>query len=101
MPKRFATFALTGLIGLTLGAGIGVAAAQTGYDPPPPPEVIKAMPEAAQMDAMHDAMVEQMPPALVEQCDEMHQTMGGVMGRGQMESMMGGPAGDQHRSHHR
>jgi hypothetical protein len=101
MPKRFALSALTGLVGLALGAGIGVAAAQAGTDSPPRAEATATMPDGTQMDAMHDAMREHMPGALAEHCDEMHGSMGGVIEPGQMNSMMSGFTGDQHRSHHR
>jgi hypothetical protein len=100
MPKRFATLALTGLIGLAAGAGIGVAAAETGRGELRPNESAPMLDQAA-MDTMHDAMRDQMPADLAQQCDDMHRIMGDEMDPGQMGSMMGGPTVDQHRTHHR
>ena len=84
MPKLL-TLAATGLVGLVLGAGIGVAAAD--QDGP-------------------TRMSEQMPAELAEKCDEMHADMGSMMGSmGSMESMssmMGGMGAgmSDHEAHH-
>lgn len=69
MPHKLLTLAATGLVGLALGAGVGVAAAQ-GPTPAPSGD-----PTVAWMDDMHDAMRDQMPADLAEQCDELHGSM--------------------------
>ena len=84
--SKILTLAATGLAGLVLGAGIGVAAA--GQDNTPPgPERVDAV---TSMDDMHAAMVETMPAELAEQCNEMHAAMADDMGdsdHASMESM--------------
>lgn len=79
------TLAATGLAGLVLGAGIGVAAAAGQDNTPPAPERVDAV---TSMDDMHAAMVETMPAELVEQCNEMHAAMADHMGDGDHASMM-------------
>lgn len=96
MTKKLLTLAATGLAGLVLGAGIGVAAAD---DPGSGSRVVP--PEA--MDEMHDAMRDQLPPELRAQHDEMHASMAGSMGSmdwGSMGSMMGGDRAARHAEHH-
>lgn len=67
------TLAATGLAGLVLGAGIGVAAAGGGQDSSSSADRVEAV---TSMDEMHAAMVDTMPAELAEQCNEMHATMG-------------------------
>lgn len=100
--SKILTLAATGIAGLVLGAGIGVAAADQGSRP--------ATPEPAQdvssMDEMHDVMRDQMPAELVEQCDQMHDAMGDgdhASMMGSMGSMMSGTGAgmpDGHAEHH-
>jgi hypothetical protein len=106
MRTRLAVFAATGIAGLALGAGIGVAVAETD-DPPAPPRA-GAMPFGS-MDEMHAAMRAQMPDDLAAACDEMHASMPeemrdmGAMGdMGAMRGMggMGGGMGAGHARHH-
>ncbi|HSP02719.1 MAG TPA: hypothetical protein VLR27_04415 [Acidimicrobiales bacterium] len=87
--SKILTLTATGLAGLVLGAGIGVAAA--GQDATP---VAPERSAVTSMDEMHAAMVDQMPAELAEQCDEMHAAMSGHM-VGQMGDMPG-----SHRDHH-
>ena len=78
------TLAATGLAGLVLGAGIGVAAAgQDSTSPAPHP-----VETVTSMDEMHATMVETMPAELAEQCNEMHAAMADDMGDGDHASMM-------------
>jgi hypothetical protein len=93
MTKKLLTAAATGIVGLVLGAGIGMAAA--GDDPGPAPA------GAASHDAVHAAMRADMPEDLAARCDEVHAAMPDGMGSmdpGAIGSMMG--AGG-HASHHR
>lgn len=82
--SKILTFAATGLAGLVLGAGIGVAAA--GQEPNPETPERSSI---TSMDEVHAAMVDQMPAELAEQCDEMHAAMGEHMGDADHASMMG------------
>lgn len=82
--SKILTLAATGLAGLVLGAGIGVASAGQGSDPAPEPTV-----DVESMDQMHAAMRDQMPPELVEHCDEMHAAMGEHMNDVDHASTMG------------
>ena len=95
MPKLL-TLAATGLVGLVLGAGIGVAAA----DQDGPTRMPAPFSDMSSMDEMHATMSEQMPAELAEQCDEMHADMGSTMGS--MSSMMGGMGAgmSDHEAHH-
>lgn len=78
------TLAATGLAGLVLGAGIGVAAAgQDGTSP-----ARDRVETVTSMDEMHAAMVETMPAELAEQCNEMHAAMADHMGDSDHASMM-------------
>lgn len=78
------TLAATGLAGLVLGAGIGMAAA--GQDSTTQsPDRVDAV---SSMDDMHAAMAEAMPAELAEQCNEMHAAMADHMGDGDHASMM-------------
>ena len=103
---KIRTLAATGLVGLVLGAGVGVAAA--GQDDPGP---MRDRPgDVTSMDEMHATMTDQMPAELAEQCDEMHATMGEHMGDGDHASMMGSMGSmadgmgtdmtDRHARHH-
>ena len=99
--SKILTLTATGLAGLVLGAGIGVAAAQGDGAPTPPAGTVTSM------DEMHAAMVDQMPAELAEQCDQMHRVMSEHMADGDHGSMMGsmtsamgaGMPGD-HSEHH-
>lgn len=107
MSNKFLTLVATGIAGLVLGAGIGVAAAGDGSDSTPP--TTSTPRSSASMDEMHGAMRDQMPDDLAAQCDEMHASMpAGMrsMSPESMDSMMGeGMRGtgipDQHAQHHR
>ena len=78
------TLAATGLAGLVLGAGIGVAAAGEDTTPTRPERAA----DVTSMDEMHAAMADTMPAELVEQCNEMHAAMADHMGDGDHASMM-------------
>ncbi|HAS10593.1 MAG TPA: hypothetical protein DCS55_08780 [Acidimicrobiaceae bacterium] len=80
--SKILTLTATGVAGLVLGAGIGVAAAADQGSRPATPEPAQ---DVSSMDEMHDAMRDQMPAELVEQCDQMHD----AMGDGDHASMMG------------
>jgi hypothetical protein len=91
MMKRPVALVLSGLIGLVLGAGIGVAAAQA-------PTSADGASERAEMSLMHEEMRDQMPSWLADECDEMHAGMAGTM---EQHSMMGeGPAAGRHGDGH-
>lgn len=100
--SKILTLAATGVAGLVLGAGIGVAAADQGNRPAAP----EPADDVSSMDEMHDAMRDQMPAELVEECDQMHDAMGdgdhasmmGSMGS-TMSDMQGGMP-DGHAEHH-
>lgn len=98
MPNTILTLAATGLAGLVLGAGVGVASAQDTGGGRTPVE------DPASMDELHDAMRDQMPAELVAECDAMHATMvdhTGAMDLGSMGSMMGdGDWSTRHAQHH-
>lgn len=100
--SKILTLAATGLAGLVLGAGIGVAAADQGNRPASPERVQ----DVSSMDEMHDAMRDQMPAELAEQCDQMHDAMAdgdhaSMMGSmGSMGSGMGAAMPDGHAEHH-
>ncbi len=83
--SKILTLAATGLAGLVLGAGIGVAAAGQGADPATPEPAV----DVESMDEVHAAMRGQPPPQLVEQHDQMHAAMGEHMADGDHASMMG------------
>jgi hypothetical protein len=78
------TLAATGLAGLVLGAGIGVAAASEDATPTRPERATAV----TSMDEMHAAMVDTMPAKLAEQCNDMHTAMADHMGDGDHASMM-------------
>ena len=99
---RVCPIAATGLAGLTLGLGVGVAAAQPDTDDSP----TTTPADVGSMDEMHAAMRDQMPPELAARCDEMHASMPADMAAMDPGQMMGGagvmdesmPAG--HTAHH-
>ncbi len=71
--SKILTLTATGVAGLVLGAGIGIAAAAADQgNRPAAPERVQ---DVSSMDEMHDAMRDQMPADLVEQCDQMHAAM--------------------------
>ena len=82
--SKILTLAATGLAGLVLGAGIGIAGAGQGTDPSPPLTV-----DLESMEEMHAAMRDLLPPDLAEQHDEMHATMGEHMADVDHGSMIG------------
>lgn len=86
MESKLLTFAATGLAGITLGLGVGVAAAQPGADDAPTGTVG----DVGSMDEMHDAMSDQMPAGLADECDEMHDAMPADMAAMDPDQMMGG-----------
>ena len=109
MNTKLITLVATGFAGLTLGLGVGVAAAQPDTDDSP----TTTPADVGSMDEMHAAMRDQMPPELAARCDEMHASMPADMAAmdpgqmmGGMGQMMGGagvmdesmPAG--HAAHH-
>ena len=105
--SKILTLTATGLAGVVLGAGIGIAAA--GDNPTTPterPEVTAPMDTASMdmssmdmgsMDEMHASMRDQMPAELAEQCDEMHAAMADHMGS---DSRPGGVSPEEHAEHH-
>lgn len=112
MNTKLLTLAATGLAGVTIGLGVGVAAAQPDDD-----LSTTTSADIGSMDEMHAAMRDQMPPELAEQCDEMHAAMpddmaamepGRMMGRmmdgmGDMmggRGVMGGSMPADHDAHH-
>lgn len=106
MNTKLFTLAATGVAGITLGLGVGVAAAQGGpSDDRTPPAVA----DVGSMDAMHEMMRGQMPAELADACDEMHASMpadmasmgpGHMNGAGGMNSA-GGMSNGQHQAHHK
>lgn len=106
MNTKLLTLAATGVAGITLGLGVGVAAAQggPGDDRTPP-----AVADLGSMDAMHEMMRDHMPAELADACDEMHASMpddmasmhnGHMNGVGGMNGA-GGMANGQHQAHHK
>ena len=106
MNTKLLTLAATGVAGITLGLGVGVAAAQggPGDDRTPPPVA-----DVGSMDEMHAMMRDQMPAELADACNEMHASMpagmasmhnglmngaGGMNGAGDMSN-------GQHQAHHK
>jgi Spy/CpxP family protein refolding chaperone len=105
--SKILTLTATGVAGLVLGAGIGVAAAAT--DQGNRPAGAERVQDVSSMDEMHDAMRDQMPADLVEQCDQMHAAMTdgdhapmmGSMGSiGSIMSGTGAAMPDGHAEHH-
>lgn len=103
MRTKILTLAVAALAGLTLGAGIGVAVAQTDDGASTGP-----VDTFESMDEMHAAMRDQMPADLAEECDALHASMSDDM-RGldpdDMGSMMdgstrGGWMAGRHAEHH-
>lgn len=111
MRTKLLALAATGVAGLALGAGVGVAAAQSdGRDTARPPVTTPAT-ELDSMDEMHAAMRDQIPAELAAQCEEMHASMPaemrsmepGVMGSmmgGMGDSMGAGSMAARHAQHH-
>tara|TARA_R100000306_G_scaffold7033_1_gene9374 strand:- start:218 stop:556 length:339 start_codon:yes stop_codon:yes gene_type:complete len=105
--SKILTLTATGLAGVVLGTGIGIAAA--GDTPAPPtdrPVVTAPMDMGAMdmgamdmssMDEMHASMRDQMPAEMVEQHDEMHAAMVDHMGDGNRPS---GVSPEEHAEHH-
>lgn len=86
MNTKLLTFAATGLAGITLGLGVGVAAAQQGGDD----SSTSTSGNVASMDEMHDAMRDQMPADLADECDAMHDAMPAEMAAMDPDQMMRG-----------
>ena len=103
--SKILTLTATGLAGVVLGAGIGIAAAD---DTPPAerPGVTAPMDmgsvdmgsmDMGSMDEMHSAMRDQMPAELAEQCDEQLASMADGMGGGARPE---GMSPQEHAQHH-
>jgi len=104
MHDRLLTIVVTGAAGLMLGAGMGVASAQTGGTFPR--SLVEASAESnaaptggATMDETHDSMREQMSKAMRETCDEMHAGMAARAGSNALGSMMGSDDTDHAARH--
>ena len=99
MNTKLLTLAATGVAGITLGLGVGVAAGQAdpGDDLTPP-----AVADAGSMDEMHEMMRGQMPAEFVAACDEMHASMPADMASMETGHMngAGGMSNGQHQAHH-
>ena len=114
--SKILTLAATGLAGIVLGAGIGVAAAGEAPSPPRERSGLTAAMETCSMDMgsmmgsidmgsmdmgsmdeMHASMRDQMPAEVAEQCDDMHAAMTDRMGGGGRPDGM--PPG-AHAEHH-
>lgn len=100
--SKILTLTATGLAGVVLGAGIGIAAA--GDTPAPPtdrPVVTDLMDmgsmDMRSMDEMHASMRDQMPAGMAEQHDEMHAAMVDHMGDGNRPA---GVSPQEHAEHH-
>ena len=114
MNTKLLTLAATGVAGITLGLGVGVAASQADpADDRTPPAA-----DVGSMDEMHQSMRDQMPAEYAAACDEMHASMPGDMASmpGDMPSDMpggmsggmsggmngaGGMSSGQHQAHHK
>ncbi len=94
--SKILTLTATGVAGLVLGAGIGIAAAADQGNRPATPERVQ---DVSSMDEMHDAMRDQMPADLAEQCDQMHDAMADG-DHASMMSGMGAAMPDGHAEHH-
>lgn len=101
MNRQLLTLAATGVAGITLGLGVGVAAAQgdPAGDPTPPATAA----EVETMDDMHERMRDQMPAELAEACDDMHESMPAGMASRSAGHMNGaaGMSNGQHQAHHK
>lgn len=113
MRSKLLTFAATGVAGVALVAGVGMAAAQTGDGARPP--VTSPMSGYGSMDEMHAAMPESMramdPDSMMAggMASMMAGGMSGMsgmsgMGAGMGRGMSGGMTSDmsgQHEQHHK
>jgi hypothetical protein len=102
--KRIAAFAATAVVGLVVGTGVGMAAAQTELTMSHTAGVSSSMMGTAMgtrgtmpsgmagpgMDAMHSAMRNQMPASVRKQCDALHAQM-----------TAGSGSTDSHTAHHK
>jgi hypothetical protein len=104
--SKILTLTATGLAGVVLGAGIGIAAGDTPPSPTDRPAVTAPMDmgsmdmgsmDMGSMDEMHASMRDQMPADMVEQHDEMHAAMADHMGDGNRPA---GVSPEQHAQHH-
>jgi len=111
--SKILTLAATGIAGVVLGAGIGVAAGDTASVPVERPDAPAAPGDdpsmdmgdmemggmemggmdMGDMDAMHAAMRDQMPADVAERCDEAHEVMVDDVGSG-------GVTPEAHEQHH-
>jgi len=104
MGSRLLVAVVAGVVGLALGAGIGVASARTGVESPRAPVSDAVVEDSAppfSMDDMHNEMHDEMPQGFRAVCDEMHADMadhGGPSDSAGMGSMMG--AGTVDRAEH-
>lgn len=92
MRHKLLVTGAAGLIAVGLGAGIGVAAAQTDGSPRPDRNAIESM------DQMHAVMTQDMPEDLVAECDATHAEMSDSMHDNR--SGMPDPASIDHTAHH-
>jgi hypothetical protein len=102
--KRIAAFAATAVVGLVVGTGVGMAAAQTELTVSHAAGVSSSMMGDAMgtrgtmpggmagpgMDAMHAAMRDQMPVTVRKQCDALHAQM-----------VAGSSSTSSHTAHHK
>jgi hypothetical protein len=117
--SKILTLAATGLAGVVLGAGIGIAAAgdttptTVGRSPDTPTMDMGSMDmgsmdmaamDMAAMDEMHASMRDQMPAGMTEQCDEMNAAMAARRGgRHDSDTTVPGSsevAPEDHQQHH-
>ena len=92
MRHKLLVTGAAGLIAVGLGAGIGVAAAQTDGSSGRDRITIESM------DQMHAVMTQHMPEDLVAECDATHAAMSDSMH--DSRSGMPGPVSADHTAHH-
>ena len=99
--SKILTLIATGLAGVVLGAGIGIAAGDTPAPPTDRPAVTAPMDvgsmDVGSMDEMHASIRDQMPADMVEQHDEMHAAMADHMADGNRPA---GVSAEEHAQHH-
>jgi hypothetical protein len=109
--SKILTLAATGLAGVVLGAGIGIAAADDTPKTPTERPAVTAPTDMGSMDSMdmgsmdsmdmgsmeemHASMRDQMPAEMVQQCDDMHAAMGDHVG-----TRPEGVSPEEHAEHH-
>jgi hypothetical protein len=106
--SKILTLTATGLAGVVLGAGIGIAAAagDTGSAHSERPDTTAPMDmdsmdmssmDMGSMDDMHASMRDQMPAEMVARCDEMHAAMADDM---DSNSRPDSVSPEEHAEHH-